>query len=235
MRPVIGITCYVERAEWGVWDQPAALIPLTYVRAVQEAGGRAVLIPPDDDGAAEMLDDLDGLVLSGGADIDPQVYGETSDATMEVRPDRDRSEIALANAALDRDMPVLGICRGMQLLNVARGGTLIPDLEADGAGVSHKEAPGVFARHEVTIEPDSRLCSILGDRSAVASHHHQAPDRLGRGLRATGTAPDGVVEAIEDPDARMVVGVLWHPEEGEDRALFETLVERAAEYGRERS
>lgn len=231
MRPIIGVTTYVERARWGPWDAPAALVPLTYVRAVEAAGGRAILVPPSGDGVDEILETVDGLIFSGGADLDPQIYGaDRHPETTGTRPDRDVAETRLLAAALERSLPVLAICRGMQLLNVVRGGDLIQHLPEVTADDAHRGELGEFSRHGITIEPDTKLCSLLGDRSLVASHHHQAPRRLGRDLRVAARAEDGTVEAIEDPGSDFVLGVLWHPEEGEDRALFEALVERAARH-----
>ncbi|MFN2488676.1 MAG: gamma-glutamyl-gamma-aminobutyrate hydrolase family protein [Actinomycetota bacterium] len=227
--PVIGITCYVEEASWTVWRGPAALIPLTYVRAVEAAGGRPVLVPPSPVAVDETLAALDGIIFSGGADLDPQLYGaERHRETTGMRPDRDRSELPLLEAALERDVPVLAICRGMQLLNVAKGGELRQHLDDGRDGVVHRRSPGVFARHEVSIAADSSLAGLLGDRPMVLSHHHQAPDRLGRGLEAVAWAEDDTIEGIEDPSRAFAVGILWHPEEGEDRALFEALVKRAS-------
>lgn len=233
--PLIGITSYVEDAEWGPWRQPAALIPMTYVRAVREAGGRPLVIPPDEDTVEETLASLDGLVMAGGADIDPQVYGaERHAATAVIRPDRDRGEMALLAAALEANLPVLAICRGMQLLNVVRGGDLVQHLPEVTEEEAHVTAPGVFSRHEVTLDPASRLGRVLGSRALVASHHHQAPSRLGEGIRTVAWAPDETIEGIEDPDARFLIGVLWHPEEAEDRALFEELVKEAAAYRKDK-
>ncbi|CAN5579897.1 gamma-glutamyl-gamma-aminobutyrate hydrolase family protein [soil metagenome] len=226
--PVIGITCYVEQASWGVWNAPAALIPMSYVRAVQVAGGRPFVVPPSDAAVDETLDALDGIVFSGGADLDPALYGaDRHPETTGVRPDRDRSELPLLAAALDRDVPVLAICRGMQLLNVCRGGELIQHLDDAADGARHKQAPGLFARHEVAIAQESCLGQVLGDRAMVASHHHQAPGRLGRDLEAVAWAEDETIEGIEDRGQGFAVGILWHPEEDKDRALFEALVERA--------
>jgi putative glutamine amidotransferase len=231
VRPVIGISCYVERAAWGVWDTPAALVPLSYPRAVEAAGGRPLLVPPSDEGVEETLEALDGLVLAGGADLDPKLYGATRHPeTVGLRPDRDRCELALARAALDRELPLLGVCRGMQVLNVVRGGDLAQHLDEVTDGAAHRRGAGVFARHEVDIRNDSRLGTIVGARATVDSYHHQAPARLGRGLERVAWAQDGTIEGIEDPDLDFAVGILWHPEEGEDRALFEALVERARRY-----
>ena len=237
-RPRIGLCTALERARWSHWDQQAMLLPRSYMDAVQRAGGVALMVPPDPalvDDPDAVLDVLDGLVMAGGADIDPATYGAPAHPeTRGTVPERDVVEVALARRALERDIPFLGICRGMQLLNVVRGGDLVQHLP-DESGGSHKQAPGVFARHEVEIAPESRLCDILGGRGTVASHHHQAPQRIGPGLKPVAWSPDGVVEAVEDPDARLALGVLWHPEQGEDRALFRALVECAAEYHEERT
>jgi putative glutamine amidotransferase len=234
-RPVIGITSYAERARWGVWDSPAALIPLAYVQAIERAGGRPLLVPPSLEGIPETLDALDGLLFSGGSDIDPGEYGaEAHPATDGIRPDRDRAEIALLAAALERDMPVLAVCRGSQVLNVARGGDLVQHLPEVVGDEKHKHTPGVFADHDVDLVAGSRVQRILGDRAPVKSHHHQGYGRLGEGLREAARAEDGTVEAIEDPERRFAVGVLWHPEAGEDFALFSALVEEGRRYREER-
>jgi putative glutamine amidotransferase len=235
-RPVVGITTYVTPARWGVWDLPAALIPYDYVRAVEEAGGRAVLVPPSEDGVEETLDAVDALIFSGGSDVDPALYGQQAHpATDGVVAGRDRAELALLQAALERDMPVLAICRGSQVLNVARGGDLVQHLPDVVGDEKHKHTPGAWADHDVEIEDGTRLGDLLGgDRAPVKSHHHQGFGRLGEGLRVSAHADDGTIEALEDPDARFAVGVLWHPEAGEDRKLFEGLVREAAGYRAER-
>jgi putative glutamine amidotransferase len=234
MRPLIGITSYVEQARWSDWDTPAALIPHSYVRSVEQAGGRPLIVPPSDEAVAETLDALHGIVFSGGADLDPRVYGANRHPeTGVLREDRDRSETALMRGTFDRAMPMLAICRGMQLLNVIRGGDLeqhLPDRTNDP-----HSAPGEFIRHDIDIEDGSRLSAILGARSMVPSHHHQAPRRIGEGLHAVARAPDDTIEAVEDPASTFCVGVLWHPEEGEDRALFEALVNEATIYAKERT
>jgi putative glutamine amidotransferase len=236
MRPIVGITTYAEDARWGVWDAPAALIPLAYVRAIEEAGGRALLVPPATEGLEETLDVLDGLLFSGGADLDPGSYGaEAHPETNGVRPERDRAELALLEGALARDMPVLAVCRGSQVLNVARGGDLVQHLPEVVGHQGHKQAPGVFADHDVEVLPETRLRAVIGERAPVKSHHHQGYGRLGEGLREAAHAEDGTVEAIEDPSRRFAVGVLWHPEEGEDAALFAALVEEAKRYRETRS
>jgi gamma-glutamyl-gamma-aminobutyrate hydrolase PuuD len=226
MRPLIGITTELTTARYGAWEQEAALVPLDYVRGVERAGGRAVLVPPSDDGLEETLAVLDGIVFSGGPDLDPAEYGQERHAqTAGVTPERDRAELALLRAALARDLPVLAICRGGQLLNVARGGDLVQHLP-DVLGTDlHKRTPGSFAEHGVRAE--GRLAEILGSELEIKSHHHQGVGRVGEGLQPVAWAEDGTVEGLEDPGRRFAVGVLWHPEAGDDAALFEALVAEA--------
>jgi gamma-glutamyl-gamma-aminobutyrate hydrolase PuuD len=201
------------------------------VRAIEQAGGRAFVVPPSEEGIGETLDALDGIVLSGGADLDPAAYGsDPHPETFPDRPERDRAELALLQAALARDMPVLAVCRGSQVLNVARGGDLIQHLPDTVGHERHRHTPGEFSEHDVEVEATSRVGALLGDRAPVKSHHHQAYGRIGEGLREVAWADDGTVEALEDPAMRFAVGVLWHPEEGEDRALFQGLVEEARAY-----
>jgi putative glutamine amidotransferase len=237
IRPVIGITTYVTPAKWGYWDLEASLIPHDYVRAVEQAGGRALLVPPSDEGIDETLDSLDGIVFSGGSDLDPAHYGaEPHPETLGIHEERDRAELELMKAALDRDMPVLGICRGIQVLNVARGGNLIQHLPDTVGHEGHKhKAPGAFIDHDVEIEPDTTLAKILGDRHPVKSHHHQGLDAVGEGLRVSAHAEDGSIEGVEDPERRFALGVLWHPEAADDRKLFEALVEQARKYKQARA
>jgi putative glutamine amidotransferase len=236
MRPIIGITSYAEDASWGVWEAPAALIPLAYVDAIEAAGGRPLIVPPCPEAVEETLDALDALLFSGGADLDPASYGaEAHPTTNDVRPERDGAELALLEAALARDMPVLAVCRGSQVLNVARGGDLVQHLPEVVGHEGHKQTPGVFADHDVEVLPDTKLHGVIGDHAPVKSHHHQGYGRLGAGLCESARADDGTVEAIEDPSRRFVLGVLWHPEEGEDAALFRALVEEAARYRDERA
>ena len=231
MRPIVGVTSYVEQARFGAWDVPAALIPFSYVQAIERAGGRALVVPPNEDGVEETLDVLDGLLLSGGSDLDPSLYGADPHAeTLNVRPERDRAELALLEAALARDLPVLAVCRGSQVLNVARGGNLVQHLPETVGHEAHRETPGVFSDHAVEVDPDSRLGGIVGDSVDVKSHHHQGYGDIGEGLRVVARADDGTIEAVEDPARRFAVGVLWHPEEGEDAALFEALVAEAGAY-----
>jgi len=224
-KPLIGITTYVEPASWGHWHLDAALVPYDYVRAVERAGGRAVLVPPDDEGIEEVLDALDGLVFSGGNDLAPESYGAEADpATSGTNPARDRGELALLTAALERDLPVLAICRGVEVLNVARGGDLVQHLPDVVGHEEHRAVVGEFSEHGVRVDPDSRLGAVPGP---VKSHHHQGLGRIGDGLREVAWADDGVVEAVEDPEKPFLVGVLWHPEAGEDQRLFDQLVEAA--------
>ena len=230
-RPIIGITTYVTPARWGSWDEEAALVPAAYVEAIERAGGRPLLIPPSRDGVDETLDAVDALLFSGGSDLDPELYDqEPHDETIGVVPERDRAELALLSAALERDMPVLAVCRGSQVLNVARGGDLVQHLPDVVGDEKHKHTPGTFADHDVKLEPGTRLATLLGDRAPVKSHHHQGFGRLGDGLRVSAYAEDGTIEAVEDPSRRFAVGVLWHPEAGEDRQLFEELVRTAREF-----
>jgi putative glutamine amidotransferase len=224
-KPLIGITTYVEPASWGHWDTEAALVPYDYVRAVERAGGRAVLVPPDEDGLEEVLDALDGLIFSGGNDMAPDSYGAESDpATGGTNPARDRGELALLTAALARDLPVLAICRGVEVLNVVRGGDLVQHLPDVVGHEEHRAVVGEFSEHEVRVDPSSRISEVHG---SVKSHHHQGLGKIGDGLREVAWAEDGVVEAVEDPQKPFLVGVLWHPEAGEDQRLFEQLVEAA--------
>jgi putative glutamine amidotransferase len=230
-KPVVGITTYVEPAAWGPWQLEAALIPYDYVRALERAGGRVLLVPPSDDGVEETLDALDGLLLSGGADLDPQTYAsDPHPETNGIRPDRDRAELALLEGALTRDMPVLAVCRGVQVMNVARGGDLVQHLPDVVGNESHREVRGSFSEHGVRIAETSRLGSVLGDRAPVKSSHHQGLGRVGAGLREVAWADDGTLEGLEDPERRFAVGVLWHPEAGEDMKLFEALVAEARAY-----
>jgi putative glutamine amidotransferase len=235
-RPLIGITTYVVPAKWSYWDLDAALVPAAYVEAVERAGGRALLVPPAEDAVSETLDGLDGLVFSGGSDLDPELYGqEAHQETFGIARKRDDAELALLSAALERDMPVLAICRGSQVLNVARGGDLVQHLPDVVGDKKHKhDPPGEFADHDVELVEGTRIQGLLGDRAPVKSHHHQGFGRLGDGLRESARADDGTIEAVEDPSLRFAVGVLWHPEAGEDFALFQGLVDEARQYAEER-
>ncbi len=226
--PLIGVTTYQEEAAFGVWRTECAVLPAAYVRAVQRAGGRAVLIPPDPNGAEALVEALDALVLTGGGDIDPSRFGATAHpATDQVDRARDEGELELLRAALTADLPVLGICRGMQLINVARGGSLVQHVPELVGHDDHKVTPGVFHQHDVECVEGTRLASLLGPRAVIESHHHQAVDRLGEGLIASARSEDGLVEAIELPGRSFCLGVQWHPEEGEDLELLRGLVEQA--------
>jgi putative glutamine amidotransferase len=233
-KPVVGITTYLTRAAWGAWELDAALVPASYVNAVERAGASPLLVPP---GAspAETIERVDGLIFSGGSDLDPELYDAVAHPeTAGVVRERDEFELRLMQAALEHDLPLLAICRGSQVLNVARGGDLeqhVPDRV--GTDV-HRETPGVFAEHDVAVLPETRLASILGGRHDVKSHHHQGFGRVGAGLVEAAHAPDGTLEAVEDPSRRFALGVLWHPEEGQDLALFEALVAEAGRYAAER-
>ena len=235
MRPLIGITTYAQEASWGVWRLPAALIPLDYVEAVERAGGRPVLIPPSDDGVEETLEALDGIVFSGGADVDPALYGagpHSETDTPQTR--RDAAEMVLLETALERDLPTLAVCRGLQLMNVARGGDLVQHLPERVGHERHRKTPGTFSEHPVEVQAGSRLYAVVGSDPRVTSHHHQSLGTVGEGLVETAWAEDGTVEAVEDPTRRFALGVQWHPESGNDDALFEALVEEARAYRAER-
>jgi len=192
-------------------------------------------VPPSTDGIEETLEALDGLLFSGGADLDPDTYGaDAHPETVGLRPERDRAELALLEAALARDMPVLAVCRGFQVLNVARGGDLVQHLPEVVGDERHREVKGVFSEHPVQIEGGSKLGAVLGDHVPVKSHHHQGVGRVGAGLREVAWADDGTVEGLEDPDRRFALGVLWHPEAGDDTKLFDALVAEARAYRKER-
>ncbi|AVH59746.1 MULTISPECIES: gamma-glutamyl-gamma-aminobutyrate hydrolase family protein [Streptomyces] len=224
-RPLIGVSTYLEsRARWGVWELEAALLPAGYPRLVQAAGGLAAMLPPDDPPlAAAAVARLDGVVVAGGPDVDPARYGaERSPRTGPAAPERDAWELALIRAALDSGTPLLGICRGMQLLNVALGGTLVQHVDG------HVKDVGVFGRHEVTPVPGSLYASLVPESCAVPTYHHQAVDRLGEGLLVSAHAVDGTVEAIELPGSAWVLGVQWHPEMGEDLRVVRGLVGAAS-------
>lgn len=233
IRPIIGITSYAQPARWGAWELPAALVPLAYVESVERAGGRALVVPPSEQGIDETLDIIDGIVFSGGIDIDPARYGaERNPATDPPQVHRDAAELLLLEAALERDLPTLAICRGFQLLNVLRGGDLVQHLPQAVGHEGHRETLGVFSRHPVEVKEGTRLAVILGPRHvSVRSSHHQGVGRVGEGLVESAFAEDGSLEAIEDPSKRFALGVLWHPEMEEgDRRLFEAFVAEARTY-----
>ena len=226
-RPVIGITTYRETARWGVWNCPAVLVPADYVRQVSGAGAVPVLLPPIADDV-EVLDRLDGLVLAGGADVDPARYGaQRSPRTGPAAADRDEAELALLAAALERDLPVLAVCRGLQLLTVLRGGTLVQHLPDVVGSDVHVPSPGTYGDNTVRVAAGSRLAGLIGTEAVWACHHHQAVESLGAGLTAVAWAEDGTVEAAELDGARFVLGVQGHPEVGNDARLFGGLVAAA--------
>ena len=233
-QPVIGICAVRERARWAFWDQTAHLVADTYVEAMQSTGSVAVLLPVDPRAPRVLLDRIDGLLTIGGADLDPATYGMTRDAAVEATyRERDDFEIELTRAAVERGLPYLGICRGMQLLNVALGGTLVQELVDDEGNSPHRRIVGTFEgnEHEIELEDGSLAARAVGERIHIGRcHHHQAIDRVGAGLRVTGRSrPDGVPEAIETEDGGWVLGVQWHPEAGEKRELFHALADAARE------
>jgi gamma-glutamyl-gamma-aminobutyrate hydrolase PuuD len=236
-RPLIGITSYAQPARWGAWELPAALVPLYYVESVERAGGRALVVPPSTDAVDETLDVLDGVVFSGGIDIDPAAYGAERHANTDPAQERrDAGELALLERALERDIPTLAICRGFQLLNVARGGDLVQHLPESVGHEGHREELGRFSEHPVEVKGGTKLASILGRRhDGVQSSHHQGVGRVGEGLVETAWAEDGTLEGLEDPEKRFAVAVLWHPEMEEDKRLFAALVEEARLYRAERA
>jgi putative glutamine amidotransferase len=235
-RPVIGICTALERARWSVWDQQAYLLPRSYIDAVQRAGGLAVMLPPDPESQRDpddVLDLVDGLILAGGADVDPANYGH--DAHRETRhtvPERDAFEIALARRALERDLPLLGVCRGMQLMNVATGGTLLQHLPESHGHHEHRRRAGTFdgADHDVRLAEGSLAARAAGETiHGTKSHHHQGIDDLGDGLQVTGWATlDDLPEAVEVPENRFALGVQWHPEADDRSRLVAALVAEAA-------
>ncbi len=231
-RPLIGITSYAQPARWGAWELPAALVPYHYVESVEQAGGRALIVPPSTDGIDETLDVLHGVVFTGGIDIDPTTYGaERHASTDPAQGHRDRAELALLNRALERDIPTLAICRGVQMLNIARGGDLVQHLPESVGHERHREELGTFSEHPVDVRAGTRLAEIIGERhDGVQSSHHQGVGRVGEGLVETAWAEDGSLEGLEDPEKRFAVGVLWHPEMEDDKRLFEALVDEARRY-----
>ncbi|KRV50280.1 glutamine amidotransferase [Wenjunlia vitaminophila] len=226
-RPLIGLTSYwEEHTRWRGWTLPTALLPAGYAEHTQRAGGVAALLPPDDPArAGETVRRLDGLVVCGGPDVAPDRYGAASTPTSgPLAPRRDAWELALIDAALDLDLPLLGVCRGMQVLNVALGGTLFQHLPDVVGNEDHGGVPGAFGSHPVDVLPGTRLDRLMPGRSAVPTHHHQAVDRVGEGLTVCARAADGTVEAVELDGARFTLGVQWHPEMGDDPRLFSALV-----------
>jgi putative glutamine amidotransferase len=228
-RPVIGISAYSQQARWGSWDLPAVLLPRRYSDMVAAAGGLPVLLPPLP-GVAGVLARLDGLILSGGGDIDPASYGAVRDpACGPANTGRDNAEFELARQALDEALPLLGICRGLQVINVVLGGTLIQHLPEVVGHDGHSPEESRHGSHKVSVASESQLAQLLGRTAAdVPTHHHQAAGRLGDGLVATAWADDGTVEAVELAEpASFMVAVQWHPEAGDDPSLFDALIAAA--------
>jgi putative glutamine amidotransferase len=243
VKPVIGLCTSLERARWSVWDEQAMLLPRSYVDAVQRAGGIALMLPPDPaavEAPDRLLDLIDGLLLAGGADVDPSTYGaEPHEATVGTVPERDAFELALARRAIERDIPFLGICRGMQVMNVARGGTLSQHLPDDLGHEDHRRSLGSFdnADHDVRLEHGSLAARVAREElHGTKSHHHQGVERIGDGLQVTGWATiDDLPEAIEAPGNRFALGVQWHPEADPASPLIAALTEEARAYRAERS
>jgi putative glutamine amidotransferase len=246
MTPMIGITTYHARADWRGWSEEGALLPWKYVTCIRDNGGSTVLLPPNGDAAEapaeaeNIVSRLDGVVIAGGGDIDPAIYGAAAHPKTDVNaPDRDVWELAVAEAAIKLGVPLLGICRGMQMVNVASGGTLhqhLPDLVGHDHHSGNTEG---FGTHRVRVTAGSIVRSILpdgGDYFDVPTHHHQAADKVGDGLIPVAWAGDGIVEAVEsDSPENFVVGVQWHPEQGTDPRLFLALIAAGERHSAERS
>jgi len=229
--PLIGVTAYADVARWSVWEMPVTLLPAAYTHAVVAAGGAPVVLPTEPDHASLYLDRIDALVLAGGGDMDPAGYGaEPHPRTGGVNPRRDAAETALLQGAIERGLPVLGVCRGLQVLNVLRGGTLHQHLPDVVPGNVHAVAPGTWATHPVEVVPGTRVAALHGRLDLdVVTYHHQAIDRLGKGLTPTAHALDGTIEAVEDEDLPFLVAVQWHPEMADDPSLMRGLVRAAAD------
>ena len=238
MIPLIGISTYVDEVAWGAWSRPSAVLPESYYELVASAGARPLLLPPlrtpdpgPGFGAAEVVSVLDGLVLTGGGDVDPGLYGEGPQSSVGgVNPIRDENERALLAAALAIDLPVLAVCRGCQILNVERGGTLYQHVPDVVGHEDHRIAPSVFGEVRVVTEPGTLTAAVFGASPTVLCSHHQSIHVLGGGLVATAHAADGVIEAVELPAAAFVLGVQWHPEESWDQRPFGALVAAARRF-----
>ncbi|MGW5224350.1 gamma-glutamyl-gamma-aminobutyrate hydrolase family protein [Nocardia niigatensis] len=236
-RPVIGLPTYSERSRFGHWDVDAAVLARSYIDLTEHAGGIPVLLPPTGTPRPELIERLDGLVLTGGADLDPARYGAPPHpATRGLRPDRDESEFGLFTLALAAGLPILAVCRGLQLVNVALGGTLLQHVPDTVGHTDHSRSPGVFTVNTVTTVPGSRLAALVGPEAKAHCHHHQAIGTLAAELTATGHTADGIIEAVETRDGPFLLGVQWHPEENpSDLRLMRALVDHAAQYGKERN
>jgi len=228
-KPVIGLTSYLEPAKFLVWDTEAVLLHRVYVDCVVAAGGIPVLLPPVSDAYDRLVSTVDGLVLTGGADVEPARYGHDPHPATYVRPERDAFEFGLFAAARNAGKPVLGVCRGLQVMSVALGGTLTQHLPEARETTEHQPAPATFGRGTVTLAEGSRAAAILGPETKTLCYHHQAIDRLGTGLEAVGWAGDGTIEAAELP-GEFTLGVQWHPEQDtDDVRLFQALVDASKE------
>jgi gamma-glutamyl-gamma-aminobutyrate hydrolase PuuD len=229
-RPLIGITGQLEAAHWGDWVREAVLSPLTYTRAVERAGGTPVILPPvPPESVAALIAGLDGLVLTGGTDVNPALYeAEPHEQTDAPDRRRDRFELALVQAAVEADLPVLAIGRGLQVLNVARGGTLIQYLPEAVGHSGHAAGTAKMSQHDVNLSPGSKLGKVLGhEKVRVPALHHQAVQQPGTGLATVAWADDQVIEALELEDHRFALGIQWHPEEGDDLRVLKALVAAA--------
>ncbi|MET0699050.1 MAG: gamma-glutamyl-gamma-aminobutyrate hydrolase family protein [Mycobacterium sp.] len=234
-RPLVGLTTYLQQAQTGVWDVRASFLPAIYIDGVTMAGGIPLLLPPqpvDAEIAGRVLDGLDGLVITGGRDVDPATYGQQPHPTTDApAPDRDAWEFTLVHEALRRGLPVLGICRGTQVLNVALGGTLHQHLPEVIGHTGHQAGNAVFNTSSITTVPGTRLAGVIGESTEAQCYHHQAIAELGKGLLASAWDADGVIEGVEIPGDTFVLGVQWHPEQKlDDLRLFAAVVGAAASY-----
>ena len=228
-RPIIGITGELEAARWRDWIREAVVSPVSYTRAVERAGGTPVVLPPvPASSVPTLIARVDGLVLGSGRDVDPALYEEAAHEQTD-QPDhrRDRFELLMTRAAIEADLPFLAISRGLHVLNVARGGTLIQHLPDRLGNESHKPDPVKMTLHDVQVSPASKLGRVLGASAQVPAAHHQAINRIGSGLLTVGWTLDQVVEAVELQGHKFGIGVQWNPEEGDDLRLFEALVAAA--------
>jgi putative glutamine amidotransferase len=232
LTPLVGLTTYVTHARYSHWDLEAALIPSRYVDAIERSGGRPILLPPATIGIDETLDAIDALVLPGGPDIDPQLYGQQPHPeTRDIDRRRDEAELRLLHGVLQRNMPLLGICRGGQAINIAFGGDLYQHLpEVVGHGRHKHHLPDRFIPHDIQVTPGTRLARAIGSQATVQSRHHQGFRRLGSGLIEAAVTADGLIEAVEAPGQQFVLGVLWHAEVSTDTPLFTALLEHARDF-----